>query len=180
MMMSGSARKKARMTKAKIPRFFDLDLLAILWVISTGSSAVQILGDQAAYSGISSMECQVVVLPATRSARKHKNKPYRLAVARFPPALRLWAVAAQLLNRDRLTSGQNPHHHILNPPDERSAVARGASARSPMPSGPNCLNLISSCPCGLRSRNVQITHDLEARVTSQAGRNRAGHFDVGG
>ena len=63
MMMSGSRRRKARITVAKsMPAFlFTCTWRRPFWVISTGSSAVQIL-----VSGVLSwrrMECSVVVLP---------------------------------------------------------------------------------------------------------------------
>ena len=62
-MMSGSARKNARITKAKsMPAFLLIcTWRRPFWVISTGSSAVQIL-----VSGVFknlSIECRVVVLP---------------------------------------------------------------------------------------------------------------------
>ena len=63
MMMSGSARRKARMAAAKVRPMRGTIWIwrSPWWVISMGSSAVQIL-----FSGVltsASSECSVVVLP---------------------------------------------------------------------------------------------------------------------
>ena len=74
MMMSGSARRKARMAMAKVrPALgFICTWRKPFWVISTGSSAVQIL-----VSGVFrclSTECRVVVLPEPVGPQT-KNRP---------------------------------------------------------------------------------------------------------
>ncbi|OIQ81825.1 hypothetical protein GALL_363930 [mine drainage metagenome] len=63
MMMSGSARRKVRIAAAKVQpmRLLTCTWRSPGWVISTGSSAVQILRRPSLSSRIT--ECSVVVLP---------------------------------------------------------------------------------------------------------------------
>jgi hypothetical protein len=63
MMTSGSARRKVRMAAAKVQpmRALTCTWRSPSWVISTGSSAVQILRPSVLSSRIT--ECRVVVLP---------------------------------------------------------------------------------------------------------------------
>ena len=63
MMTSGSARKKVRMAAAKVQpmRAFTCTWRSPLWVISIGSSAVQILRPAVLMSRMT--ECSEVVLP---------------------------------------------------------------------------------------------------------------------
>ena len=157
-MMSGSARKNDFITTGKVrPALtFICTWRSPFWVISTGSSAVQIL-----VSGrfrCLRIECRVVVLPEPVGPHT-KNNPYGLLMMLFSSS-RLCSVKPIFSSgigspaaRIRMTTSSRP-------PEDGIVATLNSISR-----GANFLNLILPS-CGLRFSEISRSHMILIRVTS--------------
>jgi len=157
MMTSGSARRKARMMVGKSSPAFLLICTwrKPFWVISTGSSAVQIFVPGVLMN--LSMECSVVVLPEPVGPHT-KNNPYGLLTV---------LLISSLLRAEKpiFSSGSgSPEARIRITTSSTPPCEGMVATRNSISNGPNFLNFILPS-CGLRFSEISRSHMIFRRVT---------------